>query len=49
MGVFVVVIFLATTAVGIAFLVESPVDDLATTWAVRLGLASALPGCRWGS
>ena len=44
MGVFVVIIFMATVAVGIAFLIESPVADRATTWAVRLGLGISVAG-----
>ena len=48
MGVLVVVIFLATIAVGIAFLVESPVGDRATTWAVRLGLGISVAGMAVG-
>ena len=48
MGVLVVVIFLATIAVGIAFLRESPVADRATTWAVRLGLGISVLGMAVG-
>ena len=48
MGVMVVVIFLATIAVGVAFLVESPVHDRATTWAVRLGLGISVAGMAVG-
>lgn len=48
MGVFVVVIFLATIAVGIAFLVESPVSDRPTGWAVRLGLGTSVAGMAVG-
>jgi hypothetical protein len=48
MGVLVVVIFVATIIVGIAFLRESPVADRATTWAVRLGIGISVAGMAVG-
>ncbi len=48
MGVLVVILFLATIAVGVALLRESPVGDRATTWAVRLGLGTSVLGMAVG-
>ena len=48
MGVFVGVIFFATIAVGVAFLIESPVADRAIAWAVRLGLGISIAGMSVG-
>ena len=48
MGVFVGILFVATIAVGIALLLESPVGDRATTWAVLLGLGTTVLGMAVG-